>query len=354
MTYFKQLDAFRFFAAFSVLTAHWLHFNPIVSGLKLGFIGVDFFFVVSGFLISFQLYELRDLIISKKIKFPRAIFNFTMRRGLRIFPLYYLVLILATLFNKGEIRDAFIYNVSYTSNFYFIHVQEWNSIFSHFWSLSVEEHFYIFWPFLVLILRPFIIPYTAFLIIVFSIVFRYVSFTHTHDYFTVYIHTFACLDSFMFGAILAYFFKNYKNQFLHLFSLKSIRYAIVFTLLISYIGVINSQDSLIFTWVFFRSIFGILSAGLIGLLVVGFKGKAGAIFEHKLLIMGGKLSYAIYLLHNFVPGILLEVKKFNLPTFMEFTIYFTTTIILSVLLHKLIEIPFRKIGNRFKIKNGLI
>ncbi len=124
MRYYKQIDTLRFFAALGVLVAHWLHFIPWIDRLKLGFIGVDLFFVISGFLISHQLLKLKDKTQHSKTSLVKALFSFLTRRSLRIFPLYYFVLILATIFNQGEIREAFVFNFTYTSNFYFIQVQK--------------------------------------------------------------------------------------------------------------------------------------------------------------------------------------------------------------------------------------
>ena len=148
--YFKQIDSLRFFAVFLVLISHWLFGLPFVEKLKLGTIGVELFFVISGFLISLQLYKYKLEIDTKISSLKNTIKVFYIRRILRIFPLYYFVLIVATLINKGELMDAVVWNFSYTTNFYFIKIQHWPGIFSQFWSVSVEEHFYIFWPLIVL------------------------------------------------------------------------------------------------------------------------------------------------------------------------------------------------------------
>ena len=151
----------------------------------------------------------------------------------------------------------------------------------------------------------------------------------------------------MYGAILSYFLKLKHERFYWFFSNQKVKTFILLGLLMSYtILVLFQSFSTIYNWVFFRSIFGILSAGLIGLLVIGFNGKTKLLFEHSWLIKGGQLSYAIYLIHNFVPGLLLGVKKLGLPTIVEFTLNLIVTILISIVLHKLIEIPFRKIGRR--------
>ena len=156
------------------MIAHWLHSNPIIDRMKLGFIGVDFFFVISGFLISLQLFQLNDSITQKHTSFWEAAKSFWIRRALRIFPLYYLVVILATLFNDNELRDALIYNLTYTSNFYFIKTQHWTSTFSHFWSLSVEEFFYLGWPLIALTLNKKTLMSVIALIAAIALIFRYI------------------------------------------------------------------------------------------------------------------------------------------------------------------------------------
>ena len=349
MNYYKQIDSFRFFAAFAVLTSHWLPSNPIVKKLQLGFIGVDFFFIVSGFLITYQLLILKSSVDDGQVKPLKAIGNFILRRGIRIFPLYYLVLVFATFFNKNEIRDAFLFNVSYLSNFYFIEVQKWNGIFSHFWSLSVEEHFYLVWPIVLLATKRKLIYGLAVCVILFSVVFRYVVFTSAYDYFAVHIHTLACLDLFMYGAILAFFLKFSPELFKRIFSIKTLKVTVVAAILLNIAIMYFNEDQQVYMWVFFRMTFGVLCAFLLGFLVIGFKGIAGQIFENKWLILGGKLSYAIYLVHSFVPGILLELKKLELPTAVEFLIYFIATVLISLVLHYLVETPVRRWGNKFRL-----
>ena len=180
--YFKQLDSLRFFAVLLVLFSHWLSGFPIVEKLRLGAIGVEIFFVISGFLISLQLYQYKNFIEARQTTFSKAIFVFYIRRVLRIFPLYYFILILATSINSGEIRTAAVWNFGYASNFYFIKVQHWTSTFSHFWSLSVEEHFYLAWPFLILLAGRSLLPYLFLVLCSLSVYFRYTSLVNNPNF----------------------------------------------------------------------------------------------------------------------------------------------------------------------------
>lgn len=145
VNYYRKLDGLRFVAISFVLIEHFAY--AIGSKFSAGYYGVDLFFVISGFLIT------SILLKSKGASFGTAYKRFIGRRTLRIFPLYYLVVVLLYIFNLPEARKYIGYLLTYTYNYVevFFHV-ELNPL-SHFWSLCVEEQFYLFWPFLVLGLR---------------------------------------------------------------------------------------------------------------------------------------------------------------------------------------------------------
>ena len=109
----------------------------------------------------------------------------------------------------------------------------------------------------------------------------------------------------------------------------------------------------LFNWVFQRFFFGFFYFFLLGFFVKGIKGKVGIILENKVLVRLGKLSYCIYLIHNFIPGILLPIKEIGLPIQLEFCIYLIVTILLSKILFRIIEKPARDLNRYFKIKTTL-
>jgi peptidoglycan/LPS O-acetylase OafA/YrhL len=144
--YIPALDGLRGIAVLLVL---WTHIPVGVLGtnadfvrgcVQPGYLGVDIFFVLSGFLIT------RILLVDKEKNFPLR--YFLLRRFFRIFPIYYLTLTIFLIFMPVPgLGWCFIY----LSNFYFPFNPETNPV-QHTWSLAVEEHFYLIWPLLVYVL----------------------------------------------------------------------------------------------------------------------------------------------------------------------------------------------------------
>jgi peptidoglycan/LPS O-acetylase OafA/YrhL len=159
------LDGVRGLAILAVLLFHFAgEVHPVgafervlVRVLGYGSLGVDLFFALSGFLIT-------DILVATHAK-PRYFRSFYMRRALRIFPLYYAVL--AAVFfvlplvpalrgtDLGTLGRFQAWAWLYGVNVFLARHGGWvMSYLTHFWSLAVEEHFYLFWPLLVWWLAP--------------------------------------------------------------------------------------------------------------------------------------------------------------------------------------------------------
>ena len=140
---FSCLDGLR---CLSILAVIWHHASIDVAGLpgsQRGFLGVDLFFVISGFLIVTLLLRERERRGSISLR------QFYARRTLRIFPAYYATLLglacLYALAGEGSERAALYFAelpsyLTYTSNWFDV------AIFGISWSLATEEQFYLFWP----------------------------------------------------------------------------------------------------------------------------------------------------------------------------------------------------------------
>jgi peptidoglycan/LPS O-acetylase OafA/YrhL len=151
--HFASLDGVRCFCIVAVLWHHCPHPPGGAKLLESGFLGVDMFFVVSGFLIVTLLLRERDRAGRINLK------NFYVRRTLRIFPIYYLQLFILALamgtFKSGTTmaRDFwadFPYLVTYTANWIPITAVNLGIL----WSLATEEQFYVVWPSIERFLAP--------------------------------------------------------------------------------------------------------------------------------------------------------------------------------------------------------
>ncbi len=146
--WFPSLDGLRCLA---ILPVVWHHATPrqLEGVLGRGPLGVDLFFAVSGFLITSLLLHERRVSATVDLK------KFWIRRSLRIFPLYYVVLgafvvHALALREHGPVRDHFLASVpfyaTYTSNWFLHGAVPHPIVFAFAWSLAAEEQFYLLWP----------------------------------------------------------------------------------------------------------------------------------------------------------------------------------------------------------------
>jgi len=142
----NRIDGLRFVAIALVLIEH---FGYRTESFLAGYYGVDLFFVISGFLIT-------GILLRTPEEAPgKSLIRFMGRRALRIFPPYYLLILILVACDVYPARQLFVSLVTYTFNYEAILFREQageNPLF-YLWSLSVEEQFYLVWPFLVLGLR---------------------------------------------------------------------------------------------------------------------------------------------------------------------------------------------------------
>jgi peptidoglycan/LPS O-acetylase OafA/YrhL len=149
--YLPQLDGLRAFAVFAVMLHHFLPLNRVLPEdfVTLGSLGVRLFFVLSGFLITGILLRCRQRASDGETKPSQQLRRFYVRRFLRIFPVYYVTLGIVALLNLPTVRESFFWHVAYLSNFLFSFLGRFEGPLSHFWSLAVEEQFYLLWPWLI-------------------------------------------------------------------------------------------------------------------------------------------------------------------------------------------------------------
>jgi peptidoglycan/LPS O-acetylase OafA/YrhL len=288
--------------------------------LDMGWMGVEIFFVLSGYLIT--------SILSDGKKWPLGFYlkRFYWRRVLRIFPAYFaLIGIFALLYvitgHPGNTAESLPYLLTYTLNIYiFSQESPLLRLFDYLWSLSFEEQFYVFWPLLVYVFnrRGFVVLCLG--IVLLSPVIRYlladylVAQRGTHEFVggKIYYFPLGQLDTFATGALLAAMpWKEYVKRPLRFFG--------TFFSLFLAAGAINMvlfyPDSTLFVisnfgypvsslvhgqhiWTY--SLINLTAASLI-LVAIFPDSKAGGYLrkalESKPLVQLGKVSYGLYLLH---------------------------------------------------------
>jgi peptidoglycan/LPS O-acetylase OafA/YrhL len=146
--YRPQIDGLRAIAVGGVLLTHfWFPHGPF------GHLGVRLFFVISGFLITERLLDARASIEGGASHPLQEGVAYFLRRALRLFPAYYLLLTLLLITDAGGIRASAPWHIFNLTNVWFVKIDDWSPwMIAHFWSLSIEEQFYLVWPWVILLL----------------------------------------------------------------------------------------------------------------------------------------------------------------------------------------------------------
>lgn len=298
------LDGFRGLAIMMVLLCHFgwgtytgrgplvAFFGVIVSG---GWVGVDLFFVLSGYLITGILLDTLDT--------PRYFQKFYTRRALRIFPVYYAVLLVFLLLTpalKLNWNGSFPYLLVYLTNYISVarlnlHGSHILIDLTHFWSLAVEEQFYLVWPFVVwwagTAKR---LKWVAIAVILVAPIARVVAHSRGLDTLALYLWTPFRADSLAWGGLMAVTLRLSRRQ-----SLVRIAYVLMSLGGVSVVVICWARGSYFLDIVNDTAGFSALGAFFAGLLVLIQQPK---FFLHRFFILPplrwiGKYSYGIYIYH---------------------------------------------------------
>lgn len=369
LKYNPQLDGLRFFAVLFVVAYHWL---PSISHIpEVSLLGgmVNFFFVLSSYLITTILFSAREKHSALGIPKLRILRVFLMRRTIRIFPAYYcflIIVILLPMIGSGIREHAGMY-FAYLSNFQVFHNQQFPKVGAHIWTLAVEEQFYLLWPLVILFVpqRHFLKTFIA--VIIGCVILRMITYVPTPAIPQI-ILTQYCVDAFAVGAILAYKTTMATEKEKRILDK-------VFTLLL-YTGIpvaliIIFTQNVYLSFIVNRTLFSIISLKVIEGAVNGYDNKFGKFLERKTVVGIGRISYGIYLYHLLVPVVFWKIYKVcftygkvNHPAFFTrhkaaislfqrivaseafcFVLYSVLVIMVARLSWKYVEYPF----TRFKV-----
>lgn len=312
--YLPHLDALRFWAFMAVFIAHSSHlyvpgmqevsyWESLRDMLQAGVLGVNFFFVLSGFLIT------RLLLLEKEKHHHIHLLKFYIRRCLRIWPLYFLILLLAYLtyqFTEADTKTNWWYYLSFTGNFHSLYQgTPYSPALANLWTLGVEEQFYILWPLLLLFANKRNVLWLCAIIILQSLVFRYI---HLHQSTTLYFHTLSISSDFALGALGAWVSVYQSNQtqdfFQKISSFSWLIYPLIILSILLYNELFTSPLLILVERILFAALF--LFIILEQIYAKEHRLKAG---RHHCLNYLGKISYGLYMYHAF--GLQLSYKIFQ-------------------------------------------
>lgn len=335
MRHIAGFDSLRAIAVIAVLFFHlgWPTFTY-------GWLGVPFFFVLSGFLITGILLDNRD-------SGPRSYFmTFYTRRCLRIFPLYFLYLAVIAVWCAWLDAKAtgWPYFLLYVQNYYLGTIQfkmPPGMELGHTWSLAVEEQFYMLWPLVIFFASTKQLKLLIPTLITITVVSRY-WITHNLDLYSFTPLT-SNFDTLCLGALLAILYRESKSK------LRSCSLALLLagigTVVIAYYLPNSTMGGFDSVFMFALALF---FAGVVGLTASG----ALPSIQWKLLSYIGKISYGLYIWHalayNIVNGAIYHhwMPDYGAPAMDALRL--AITFIFAIASFHLFELPILRIKDRIK------
>ena len=362
------LDGVRGIAILMVLFEHFTPKYYATNSLPLRFIeqlahscwmGVDLFFVLSGFLITGILLRARSS--------PRYFISFYGRRALRIFPIYYLVLVLVFLSpwlvtQSNDVKrmlSLWPWYWFYATNYLIALRGSFQPLDSrtlglgHFWSLAVEEHFYLLWPTIVWICSERTLARVCLAIMATAFALRCWAAWVGHDLIYLYVTTHCRMDSLAVGALLAVLVRQREPRIL----LRRYKWVALSagaaTVIISALQQRGLQTALTIVE---YSIVALAFAAFICLSLCG--GRVSRMVSSRPLRFFGIYSYGIYIYHGLFATKLTEtfsIKKMSFNTghlwlgiLPHYVLCIGIPLVVAILSYHLIEMHFLKLKRFFQ------
>jgi len=348
--YFSQLDSLRAIAVLMVIISHWFSNEHFLNRYSAnGILGVTLFFVLSGFLITGILLNSKHK-IEEGSSINKAFKVFYMRRLIRIFPVYYLLLFILLVLNVTSVRDGFWWHYFYSSNFYFWINDAFAGSLSHLWSLAVEEQFYLIWPAIILLVPRRFLTTVLLAGVLAGMLFRLVIITDVSDMGRLLMP--GSLDSFCIGGLLSYGRAQnagWYKQYLHR---QTLFLVLVFLLFVAiHLPAFRALPMGVYLslYLFFISvIFGILINRVAYTVNVPLLKQ---LLNNKQMLYIGKISYGVYLFHNFIPyffGLEIPGMHASFSMYLIQGLRLLTLIGLASFSWFFVEKPILKLKEKFK------
>lgn len=350
--YLPQLDGLRVLAVGMVMLGHWWQWkwtHPLLQGLPLVH-GVTLFFVLSGYLITRILLQENQVRTENGQGYLPFMTRFYVRRTLRIFPLYYLVIFSLFLIDYPKARELFPWLISYTTNIYQSIHNIYTGDFNHFWSLGVEEQFYLFWPWLILAFpRSKHLIWAMLGISILGISTRIYLAVEVEKWMATSYFTLPCMPILALGGILAWIQRYHPT-----FARKLERGSLLGVLLVLYATGLLLQIQ--FQWFWYKEMVDEYFFALLSMMLIakasnqGFKGWMEKILMTRSVRYAGQISYGLYVFHLFVPSLtawILNMLNIPLGEIETLTLYLALTFGMAHASWIIFERPINNIKHRF-------
>ncbi len=363
LRHLPQLDGLRAFAAGLVVCYHF--YSPVRQYIHLGGIGVRVFFVLSGFLITGILLRTRFALDRSESPRGMALRHFYIRRVLRIFPLYYFALAIAWLGRVSGARPGIWWHAAYLSNVRFfldnaVQHGAWGGHVGHFWSLAVEEQFYLIWPWVILFAPRRWLPGIALGAAAIGPVFRYVVYAIITGNDITPILLPGCIDSLALGAYLA---MTVLPEFAGHPLVRPVDRKFLWSGVVLIAAYIMAERT--GGWWSFRMVSFDLAVALLGVWVVahaarGMSGIPGRVLASTPMRYLGTISYGIYVYHLMLPDLLPKLaRRAGYPDLLAplgnetlpfLAFYAGASILVAAASWHLFEAPINRLKARFEYR----
>ena len=306
-----------------------------------GFIGVDLFFVISGFLITWL--ALGEFNNSGRIN----VRHFYMRRALRLVPalLFFLLVNIAVAVYSDQLAQ--IMPSVWATLFYYLNWKVYFTLevapgFGHLWSLSVEEQYYMLWPLcLLLLLRSRRAVPLLVLAALAVLLHRNLVWHEDGNWLPLYLRTDMRLDTLLLGALCAFF---WQSEYLARLFNGRLAGSVLFIAFLAMTLLLDSRHASYYTWG--ASLVALLGCGFIFNCSAGAGNTRGGIFNKAWIEYLGRRSYGLYLWH-FPVFLWCGKLQPGLPTWLVITIAVGVTFLLTEFSWRVIERPFNRMRHHF-------
>lgn len=357
LSYIPGLDGIRAIAVIAVMFRHYTSpFTPVLNDAgwvwkayatvaNLGWVGVDIFFVLSGYLIA-------KMLINNPIQSFEAYLKFVNRRVWRLIPAYLACLLVFSVIALMFVPNSKVLNNSLslwtmTSNIQsaFVHrtaLMDGHFNLVHFWSLAVEWHFYLLMPVLLWVFRY--MGLTALLLIILAIATRYLFQKLQLSDNALYSFTLCRIDALAMGCLLATIAPKVSKKY-------STMYLLIGAVIFSFVMLTISQASMPYKKLPWMQLYGYsliaisVALMMLGIIKADTKNVLIQLLERPFMLITGRASYSLYIWHlvffPFIANIALNYFGTTLEAFIfSCLMAFALAIFMGGLSYRFIESRF--------------